>query len=447
MSTKKITWIAAVCQVLSVVAYAAASPVITIDEDSWGLPDEAFFAANPTAVVNVHDFGSVAPHGFNFSGATLNINDRGELGFPTIHPHLDNVNLNLNTGGVAFAPVTFTGATGATTVNVNDGWARGLLRVQGDAVMNVHGGRTGGGQAHGAPSIIAEGNSQVTITGGIVEDNVAVAESGNLTIAGGTVGDFLTVEDSAHLTVSGGSLGQFTHVKSSTATVDIRGGTIDREFMATDNSTISMTGGAIGGNSLLRDSVMNMSGGALGAGFKIYNSTLSMSGGTFGDNLKLGGFTGSPGTLNLFVDSVTINGDPLELGIGETMEVTRRDDAFLAAELVNGGSVGIVLNSDYTTTIDFLSATSTLNLIRPADASDFDLDGDIDADDLADWMSNYGTTRHGSDFLSWQRAYTPGTIGPIASITAVPEPATVQIVLAMLATIAGRRSRRTKVSA
>jgi hypothetical protein len=68
----------------------------------------------------------------------------------------------------------------------------------------------------------------------------------------------------------------------------------------------------------------------------------------------------------------------------------------------------------------------------PEFTADFDDDGDVDGDDLADWQAAYSLTTDadadgdgdsdGADFLAWQRQYTGA--GAIAAITAVPEPAT-----------------------
>ena len=436
MSTKNLVCIVAVCQALNCAVYAAAEPVVTITDEEGILPSEAFFAANPTAVVNVEDFGLISPgepnDPFDFNGATVNINDDGALGWHTLQPYVDDLDLNLYAGGIVHDRSTFAGSTGSTTVTIHDGWARGRLTMQGNSVLNVNGGTVGGGQPFGAAAIQVEGDSTVTINAGSVEHYVAVRDNAKLNIDGGTVGDFLNVEDLGHLTISGGSVGRLTHIRSATATVEISGGTIDREFMATDGATITMSGGAIGDNSLLRDSVMNMSDGALASGFKIFNSTLNMTGGTFGDNLKLGAFTGQPGTLNLFVKSATIDGTTLDLPLGLPFEVTQRDDAFLSAELIDGGSVGLILNSDISNTIDYLRADSTLNLIRTADDGDYNLDGRVDSKDFLAWQANPAL----GSLADWQANYGQS----ISTVTtSVPEPTTLLLGLVGLALCPHRR--------
>jgi hypothetical protein len=82
------------------------------------------------------------------------------------------------------------------------------------------------------------------------------------------------------------------------------------------------------------------------------------------------------------------------------------------------------------------------------DSADFDEDGDVDADDLADWQAGYGLLTgaahadgdadqdgdvDGADFLAWQRGYAPDLEG-LASNILVPEPSTVTLISILLAT-------------
>ncbi len=77
-------------------------------------------------------------------------------------------------------------------------------------------------------------------------------------------------------------------------------------------------------------------------------------------------------------------------------------------------------------------------------SADFDFDGDVDDDDLATWQAAYGTSAggdadfngvtDGADFMLWQSQYTgPGPLG--ANSAAVPEPASLVLVLATSAAI------------
>jgi hypothetical protein len=436
--------IASICLVVLTAATLLAQPVVTITDDLGSLPDESYFAAHPTAIVNVEDGGVISPgeiaNPFDFHGATVNLNNQGALGWFTLQPFVDDVAMNLYDGGTIHDRATFSGVTGTTVVTVHGGFARGRLNLLGNSTLYVNGGMVGGGQPQGAASIIAEDTSRVTIAGGVVEDYVTVRETAELQISGGEVGDFLAVEGSGKLTVSGGTLGRLTHVRGADARVEITGGTIGREFMLTAGEA-TVTGGAIDENSLIRDSVMNMTGGVLGRGFKVFNGTLNMSGGTFGDNFRLGAFGGSPGTLNLFVKSVTIDGDPLPLAIGETAHITRRDKTFLVAELVKGGSVGLLLSDTISNIDDYLRADSTLTVTRQADPSDFDLDGDVDDDDLAAWDTGFGGGLDGGSLLAWQRSFAPTAATALLTAAPVPEPsAAVLVAMAVGAWAAGRHA-------
>jgi hypothetical protein len=96
------------------------------------------------------------------------------------------------------------------------------------------------------------------------------------------------------------------------------------------------------------------------------------------------------------------------------------------------------------------AATLMVTLVPPL-AGDFDLDGDVDADDLLDWTMSFQTTNvadadydgdsDGTDFLLWQRLV--GTQAPVASAIGVPEPGRAwPAALALLLSARNRRSWR-----
>jgi len=85
--------------------------------------------------------------------------------------------------------------------------------------------------------------------------------------------------------------------------------------------------------------------------------------------------------------------------------------------------------------------------------ADFDMDGDVDADDLPVWQGDYGSVdladtyitgdadgdgdADGQDFLLWQQQFGSGVTSPLAS-QVVPEPSTLALLLLGLATTAFR---------
>jgi hypothetical protein len=105
---------------------------------------------------------------------------------------------------------------------------------------------------------------------------------------------------------------------------------------------------------------------------------------------------------------------------------------------------------------DLADGRSGIAVWSPPEPGDFDDDGNVDGDDLADWQAGFGMTagaQHadgdadadedvdGNDFLIWQR-----NVGSAIPATPVPEPAAVLLQLAAALALApfrrGRRLRR-----
>jgi len=105
-----------------------------------------------------------------------------------------------------------------------------------------------------------------------------------------------------------------------------------------------------------------------------------------------------------------------------------------------------------------LYTTGVLSVVGPSPTleADFDEDGDVDGMDLTRWRNNFATgATHmqgnadadgdvdGADFLTWQRQLGSGT-ATVVAIEAVPEPAT--LLLLVLAALAICFRRRVAVS-
>jgi len=107
-------------------------------------------------------------------------------------------------------------------------------------------------------------------------------------------------------------------------------------------------------------------------------------------------------------------------------------DSLMLPSLSSG--LGWQLSSVGTTT--FLSVVSSF-------AADFDNDGDVDGADLLQWQSDFGGLgsdangsgiSDGADFLIWQRQFSGGVLAG-ASTAAVPEPTSLMLMLAALASM------------
>lgn len=100
---------------------------------------------------------------------------------------------------------------------------------------------------------------------------------------------------------------------------------------------------------------------------------------------------------------------------------------------------------------DVVYAPDSVRLVvvkAPIYSADFDLDGDVDDDDLTVWKNNAGPGNDadadndgdsdGADFLAWQQQF--GSVPAVVAATAVPEPtAVVMALVALVASIGAKR--------
>lgn len=78
------------------------------------------------------------------------------------------------------------------------------------------------------------------------------------------------------------------------------------------------------------------------------------------------------------------------------------------------------------------------SLIEPAHDGDFDIDCDVDGDDLLHWQQGYGAPYGASDLTDWQSNY--GSMAPVSAVVAaVPEPSSLLLALIALQVFACRK--------
>jgi autotransporter-associated beta strand protein len=92
-----------------------------------------------------------------------------------------------------------------------------------------------------------------------------------------------------------------------------------------------------------------------------------------------------------------------------------------------------------------LYTTGVLSVL-PAYEADFDLDGDVDGDDLTQWEGDFGVNdlsdadgdgdSDGADFLAWQQQL--GSVPTVAAASAVPEPRAILLLTMATAGLLGR---------
>ena len=127
-------------------------------------------------------------------------------------------------------------------------------------------------------------------------------------------------------------------------------------------------------------------------------------------------------------------GDTIRMIAGSTW------DTRVFASVPTDGVMSRVYPSNATavnTPTNFTGANGSVNVAPPPLVGDFDGDNDVDGDDLAQWILDFGATdgsdadddgdSDGADFLAWQRKL--GSPAIVAATEAVPEPATLLLIV------------------
>ncbi|MBL9164337.1 MAG: autotransporter-associated beta strand repeat-containing protein [Planctomycetaceae bacterium] len=163
------------------------------------------------------------------------------------------------------------------------------------------------------------------------------------------------------------------------------------------------------------------------------------------DKLAITGGATLDGTLNVVVP------DGFVATPGSTYQILTSTSG------VTGQFAGLTWNGANSWTAQYDANSVTLVAGATAGfAADFDLDGDVDSDDLGRWKTNFGLATggtkelgdatgdgvvDGADFLAWQQQFGSGVTPPaVATAVAVPEPATWG--LSLLALFGGKLLRR-----
>lgn len=203
----------------------------------------------------------------------------------------------------------------------------------------------------------------------------------------------------------------------------------------------------------------------------------------------------SPGVLTINGPYSQLTGGTLAVEIGGTTVGTEYDQLAINGAASLGGDLEISLldlggGTFYPTTTDTFAVLTSSTLINPLDnvangarlttsnslgsfqvnygpgssfdpnaivlsdflaSADFDMDGDVDGDDLGLWETAYGSTdvgdangdRHsnGLDFLIWQSQFGWGA-PPVPVIRTVPEPGSVLLMSMGMVLFLNRRERR-----
>jgi hypothetical protein len=159
------------------------------------------------------------------------------------------------------------------------------------------------------------------------------------------------------------------------------------------------------------------------------------------DRMNLTGAASLAGTLDidLFGGYVPAIGNTLNI-LSATGGVV---GAFTAVSQPAGMPAGLLFDVVYSPTLVQLMVVNA-----PIYSADFDLDGDVDGDDLTQWEGDFGVNdlsdadndgdSDGADFLAWQQQL--GSVPAVPAGAAVPEPAASTLVaIGILGGVLGRR--------
>ncbi|MDA8563985.1 hypothetical protein N9L06_05985, partial [Mariniblastus sp.] len=264
------------------------------------------------------------------------------------------------------------------TLAIEDGIVGSGLKVAQSAV-DISGGSVGDG-------FDAFRSSTVNLDGGFVGDGFTAAVGTNVNIASGVVGEFFGISEGSTANVSGGEIGARASV-SAGSTVNVSGGEIG-ERAEIYNSTINITGGSIGDQFAAEfGSEVNIRGGAVGDDFVAGDrSTVNLSGGSVGNRF----FADHDSVLNIQGLEFFLDGAPLGLAMHSPLEITDRD-VKLSGRLSDGTPFDFDLVSPPKRDggdIFTFDATVTITVVPEPITGDFDVDGDVDGDDVDFFIGN-----------------------------------------------------------
>jgi len=166
-----------------------------------------------------------------------------------------------------------------------------------------------------------------------------VSNGATLNIEGGVVGAYLDTINS-HLSISGGTVEPVIDLFYGT-TLDITGGSLASGFNVRTGSTVNIAGGTVDSVSSYSGSTVNLSGGQVLNSLIIREgSTANISGGQIGGILA----AGHESLINLSVRQVLLDGQPVEMTYGATMELATEGHTTLEAILAGGEQLTLNLN-------------------------------------------------------------------------------------------------------
>lgn len=227
-----------------------------------------------------------------------------------------------------------------SSVGVVSGFVRRGIDAFDNTTVNISGGTVGNANAP-IWAVLANDNAEVFISGGTLgnngfEDTVIALDDSQITITGGTIRQDVVAEGNSDVRFSNGTI-EDDFLLAEFATATFSGGNVEDDFELFVAALLTMTGGTIGEDLEVigPDAVANVSGGDIGQGIGVFEGgTVNVTGGDLGTDGGGEFKFADNGTIRLFGSDFLLDGNPLALG---TYDANLLEGDLLSGTLLNGG--------------------------------------------------------------------------------------------------------------
>lgn len=318
----------ACCSLFTILAGgAAAQQTINLPPDTF--PDQGYFDLNPGTQINVNVGGRLpqvgsfnTPFDLNDANAVVNVGGR-VLG----NSYLLRCDMEIRAGGLVESQMSFGDGCG---VVVTGGTLSSGADFQEGSILQVMDGVVGQSWSirEGAEASITGGSidtftvyGNLDVSGGELAGASISGTQANVSITGGTVSGSLLVGSTSNFSMSGGSTRNLTLTSNSVSMIDA--GIVDEYFLANFDAVVFVNGGEFYGTSeVIRNAQANIFGGRFSGTMRCVDDAV----------------------VNLFGSTATLAGNPIDIGIGQTVEITARDGSLLSVYLQDGSALEWQLN-------------------------------------------------------------------------------------------------------
>jgi hypothetical protein len=246
-------------------------------------------------------------------------------------------------------------ATSGSKVEMTDGSISFALSVGEGSTADVSGGFIG--------RFDAGNDSTINITGGRIASNSIARSGSTVNISGGTSGNNIEAQTGSVINFSGGQFqgsGFNDHVRVRGGDVNVSGDArLGRVVVSSSRSEVNVYGGEVGGGSWVAFGTMNVFGGSIGQNLIVSSQgILNMRGGSIEAGLSVS----FRGTVNLFMQEAIIDGTELSSAVGEPIVIPFTTGTVLTGVLADGSPLEFLINSESRNVFlnDFAVLTVTL---------------------------------------------------------------------------------------